>query len=283
MGPKRIQQHIEAGTLIWKVRRRGEEDYYVPYTREYAPAAPKRPYPSIWSDLPTMRQAKAMLNGMFHRTNVFDTPKPVELIERLLELIGDPKAIVLDPFAGSGTTGHAVLRKNKADGGTRLFVMIEMEAEVADSVTIPRLRHALDGYETPRGVRVVGLPGGARVCRLGQALFDPHGQIASQVRFADLAAHVFFVATGGPLPTRASGRTPLLGVARGTAVYLLFNGVLGDTRPGSGNVLTRAVLDSLPNHDGPRIVFGEACTLGAATLRKAAISFRQLPYQLAGD
>ena len=106
------------------------------------------------------------------------------------------------------------------------------------------------------------------------------------MRFAELAAHVFFTETGSPIPKRADGRTPLLGVHQGKAVYLLFNGVLGDRRPAGGNVLTHAVADELPPHPagkGPRVVYGEACRLGSKSLNHYGITFRQIPFELKVD
>ena len=121
---------------------------------------------------------------------------------------------------------------------------------------------------------------GFRFCTLGEPLFDETGNIRSHVTFSDLAAHVFFTETGEPIPQRATGKTPLIGVCQGIAYYLLFNGVLGDRRPDGGNVLTSAVLDSLPPHAGPRIVYGEGCRLGAPRLQRAGIVFKQVPYEI---
>jgi len=144
-GPKAIEAHRKAGTLIWKVRQRMGKQAWEPYTREFAPELPTRPYPTIWSDVPTMRQAKAMLTEMFAQTDVFSTPKPVELIERILELAEIKSALVLDSFAGSGTTAHAVLKANAKDGGTRKFILVEGE-DYADTLTAERVRRAIQGY-----------------------------------------------------------------------------------------------------------------------------------------
>lgn len=92
-----------------------------------------------------MRQAKAMLRDMFATGDVFDTPKPVELIERILELIDKKSALVLDSFAGSGTTAHAVLKANAKDGGARRFILVEGE-DYADTLTAERVRRAIKGY-----------------------------------------------------------------------------------------------------------------------------------------
>ena len=84
--------------------------------------------------------------------------------------------------------------------------------------------------------------------------------------------------------TRPRKDNPLLGVHEGRAVYLLYNGVLGDKRPAGGNVLTHAVLDGLPPHPAgkgaPRVVYGEACRLSGPTLERLNVTFRQTPYAL---
>ncbi len=144
-GPKAVQAHRAAGTLIWKRREKLGRSVWEPYTREFAPDLPTRPYPSIWADVPTMRQAKAMLRDMFATGDVFDTPKPVELIERVLALVNNSKALVLDSFAGSGTTAHAVLKVNARDNGSRKFILVEGE-EYADTLTAERVRRAINGY-----------------------------------------------------------------------------------------------------------------------------------------
>jgi hypothetical protein len=91
---------------------------------------------------------------------------------------------------------------------------------------------------------------------------------------------VFFTETGVPIPKRATGKSPLLGVHEAKAVYLLFNGVMGDRRLKGGNVLTAAVLAALPPHDGPKIVYGEACRLSADRLSRDGVVFRQIPYEI---
>ena len=154
----------------------------------------------------------------------FDFPKPIGLLGTILELVTVPGDLILDSFAGSGTTGHAVLDLNKQDGGNRRFILVEMEEPIATKVTAARLRRVITGYN--RGgdpdKPVGGLGGGFRYCRLGAALFDEFGDISAGVTFADLAAHIFFTETGMPIPSRATGTTPLLGTHGDRAVYLLF-------------------------------------------------------------
>lgn len=92
-----------------------------------------------------MRQAKAMLRQIFDTTDLFSTPRTVELIERILSLINRDDAVILDSFAGSATTAHAVLSANKRDGGSRRFILVEME-DYADRLTAARMRRVIGGY-----------------------------------------------------------------------------------------------------------------------------------------
>jgi len=124
---------------------------------------------------------------------------------------------------------------------------------------------------------------GFNYCRLHETLFDSSGQIAKSVSFIDLARFVYFKATGMPLPDEISGKSPLIGSHNGMAVYLLYNGILGDKTPQGGNALTRMVLDALPHHDGPKVIYGASCRIGMARLQQENIIFRQIPYELKVD
>ncbi|MBM3859493.1 MAG: site-specific DNA-methyltransferase [Verrucomicrobia bacterium] len=206
---------------------------------------------------------------------VFMFPKPRSLVQQLVQQSTDSDSLVLDSFGGSGTTAHAVLAQNKEDGGNRRFILVEMESSICRDITAERVRRVINGYgDTP------GLGGGFRYCELGEPLFDERGQIKPSVRFADLARHVYFTETGEPLPRERVPNTPRLGVCRGVGVYLLFNGILADKSVNGGNVLTRAVLEKLPKHDGPKVVYAAGCRLGKETLRAEQITFRQTPYEI---
>ncbi len=233
----------------------------------------RKPY-SIIEGIYT-QQGTNEIKEMFGDGKTFSFPKPRALLELIVNISTDKDSLILDSFGGSGTTGHAVLGLNKADGGNRRFILVELDQSICEKVTALRLTRAVDGYgDTP------GLGGGYRYCTLGEPLFDELGQIRSSVKFSDLAAHIFFTETGAPIPQRATGRTPFLGVNDGKAVYLLFNGVLGDKRPEGGNVLTGEVLRQLPAHDGERIVYGSGCRLGQDRLRREGVHFKQVPYQI---
>ncbi|MCD4671501.1 MAG: hypothetical protein K8R77_02455, partial [Anaerolineaceae bacterium] len=117
-------------------------------------------------------------------------------------------------------------------------------------------------------------------CTLDAPLFGADGHIQSEVNFNDLARHVFFTETGEPLSRDFESSSPLLGVVNGQAVYLLFNGILGDKSESGGNVLTRQILATLPPHEGPKVIYGEGCLLSKAVLQFHNIVFRQLPYEV---
>ena len=213
----------------------------------------------------------------------FITPKPTSLLTRILLLACEKDSLVLDSFAGSGTTGHAVMKLNAADGGNRRFILVEMEEKIARSITAERLKRVIPTL-------VPAAPGGGaggeakavgfQFCTLGEPLFDATGQINKPVPFTDLARHVFFSETGCAPEHAPTRKSPLIGIHHGVAYYLLFNGILGDKRPDGGNVLTGKVLDALPAHDGPRVIFGEGCRLGQDRLKRENLTFRQLPYEV---
>jgi adenine-specific DNA-methyltransferase len=222
-------------------------------------------------------EAKKELYAILGKAVGFDTPKPTRLLQRVLQIATDPGDIVLDSFAGSGTTGHAVMQLNAldVDSKPRRVILCEMDDKIARSITSLRLRRASDGYGA-----IPALHSGFRYCELDQTLFDGSGGIRPEVSFEDLARHVFFVETGEPLPKNSLSGTPLLGVSKGTAIYLLYNGILKDRSASGGNALTRAVLETLPPHDGPRVVYGTSRRVSPETLRRAGVVFKQTPYDI---
>jgi site-specific DNA-methyltransferase (adenine-specific)/adenine-specific DNA-methyltransferase len=192
--------------------------------------------------------------------------------------------LVLDSFAGSGTTGHAVLKQNAEDGGTRRFILVEMDENICQNITAERLKRVALGYtykdQNDNEKQETGLGGGFRYCELGETLFDAQGQIRQEVTFEDLARHVYFTETGQPLPEKSYKQWPLLGVKEGVAVYLLYNGILKDKSAKGGNVLTRAVLASLPKHAGPKVIYGNGTLFSESKLRELGITFKQAPYEI---
>ena len=241
---------------------------------------------TLWSyeDVGHTQVAKKEIVNLFG-SDVFGTPKPEQLIERIMHIATHPDDLVLDSFLGSGTTA-AVAHKMG-----RRWIGIEM-GEHALTHCVPRLRKVIEGEQG--GISgAVGWKGGGgfRFYRLGPPVFDEEGHIRHDVRYPVLAAHVWFSETGRPW--NGSEASPLLGLHDGRAFALLYNGILGDRRPAGGNVLTRATLagirgevaQSYPDLAGaragyPLTVYGEQSRLTPATLARERIDFKQTPYDV---
>lgn len=241
---------------------------------------------TLWDfkDVNSERGTEVFTKGLGFPKSAFPNPKPVGTIERIIRIATKPGDLILDSFAGSGTTAHAVLQMNAANHGKpcRRFILVEMDSKIGSEVTRERVKRVAGGYTNGRDDQVEGLGGGFRYVTLGDALFDEHGRInETKVRFADLARHVYFSETGEPLPKeRISAKSPLLGVHHGRAVYLLYNGILKDKRVDGGNVLTTTTLEHLPAHDGPKVVYAAGCRFSRARLDREGITFKQTPYAI---
>ena len=229
--------------------------------------------PSIWSDAGLNQHASGEMEKLFGEKAAFETPKPEALIYRVLVIASNPGEIVLDSFLGSGTTA-AVAHKMG-----RRYIGIEM-GDHATTHCVPRLKKVVDGEQGGISEAVEWHGGGGfHFYRLGSPVFDEEGRINPAVRFAHLAAHVWFAETRTPL-AHPKRRSPLLGLHEGVGYYLLFNGILGDKRPDGGNVLTRRLLAELPAHDGPKVIYGESARLSKESLLLLGITFKQTPYDV---
>lgn len=206
---------------------------------------------------------------------VFSTPKPEALIQRVLHLSTKPGDLVLDSFLGSGTTA-AVAHKMG-----RRYIGVEL-GEHAKTHCLPRLKKVVDGEQG--GISpIVGWQGGGGFSfyTLGEPAFDESGRLNAAVKFKTLAAYVWTLETGKP-GIQEFG-SPLLGAHDGKAYFLLYNGILGDRRPDGGNVLTNPVLAHLRELNPgclPMVVYGETSRLGPARLAAEGITFKQIPYDV---
>lgn len=227
---------------------------------------------SVLRGFGTTNQMRVILEKMDLR---FSYPKPVDLISYLAAAFTSKDDVILDSFAGSGTTAHAILNLNKQEAGNRKFILIEMNEDSACNLIPKRLRHVIDGHKK---ADLVATGGGYRFYHLGEAIFDEDGQINPEICFEHLAAHIWFSETR--IPYTSKGDSPLLGIHNGKAYYLLYNGILGDKRPQGGNVLTSKILQILPEHRGLKVIYGETTRLGPARLEEYNITFKQTPYDI---
>ena len=269
MGKDGVDKLLKEGRIVWKRRTKMGKEVWEPYTREYAPENPTRPYPTIWSDLHTMRQAKAQLREIFETADLFDTPKPVNLIERILRLIGDSNAIVLDSFAGSGTTAHAVLKINAEDGGNRRFILVEM-MDYAETVTAERVKRVIDGYG--EGDKAVpGIGGGFGYYELGEPLMI--GEVLNEsLPVENIRDYVWHTETRGTgNGERGTADDPyFLGIADNVAYYFCYERSKKTT-------LNRQLLKKLKTKAERYVIYADVCLMDAAELKKMNIVFKKIP------
>lgn len=258
----------------------------------------KKQRPTL-GDLPT-RKPKSLLykpeyssgNGttvlkqIFGR-KVFNNPKPVQLLKDFVSLSTEQDDIILDSFAGSGTTAHAVLEQNREDKSNRRFILVEVEPKIAREITSIRLQRVIDGYTFERNRRiqhVFGTEGTFSYYHVGETFLEKQ-----EIPFSEMAQFLFFKETGTPMAvdtvvSLVEGDRPsysacnanekykraFLGSADGVGVYLL----------NSDDILTEDLIDRLPPHNGSRVIHCGSTRLTEATLKQLGITFRQMPYNL---
>ena len=200
----------------------------------------------------------------------FDTPKPTSLIEWLISLHQDDEATVLDSFAGSGTTAHAVLKLNAQDGGNRRFILTEM-MDYAETITAERVRRVMAGYGEDNK-SVAGLGGGFEYYTIGEALFDEDGNLNEAVPVEEIRRYVAY--TEG-VEYGLSGMSPYYIGQASDAAYLFHY------EPDRAAALDYEFLNSLRFTGGARpttlVVYADNCLLSQDQLRKHGIIFKKIP------
>jgi DNA modification methylase len=219
------------------------------------------------------------LKGIFSESNrPFDYPKPSALLEELLGFATEPNDIVLDSFAGSGTTGHAVLKLNAQDSGTRRFVMIETE-NYADTLTAERIRRVMSGYgESSKATR--GLGGGFDYYTVGEPMFLPDDNLNEAVGTEAIRGYVAY-SEGIPAEDRVTRENPhspyLLGLNRETAWVFHYE-------PDRATSLDMDFLGTLrfggstgAGKPGTVIIHADRCLLSKDFMTQHGIVFKKIP------
>ena len=165
-------------------------------------------------------EARKEVKAVFAPNNPFDTPKPTRLIERILQIATDKSSIILDSFAGSGTTAHTVLNLNKQDGGNRKFILVEME-DYAETITAERVRRVIGGYGEGKNA-VEGTGGSFSYYELGPELLK-EGFINEDVPEQTIREYLYYTETNHALPLSNNGHPAHLGTFEGVAYYFLYN------------------------------------------------------------
>ena len=197
----------------------------------------------------------------------FDTVKPAALIEELLSHF-NKNSIILDSFAGSGTTAHAVLNLNQQDGGNRKFILIEME-DYAQTITAERIKRVIKGYG--EGSKAVAGTGGSfDYYTLGEPLFDDNSNLNENVGIEKIREYVWFTETRSHLIPNG-GLTPFLGNSNDTNYYFIYD----------KDNLTTLDYESLTHYVQQKaeryIIYADNCLLPESFMRDKNIDFKKIP------
>lgn len=227
-------------------------------------------------------QATNVLVSIFGK-KVFENPKDHEVLARLIRYVtqGNQRALVLDSFAGTGTTGHAVFALNESDKGSRRFILVECE-DYADSITAERLRRVMKGVPSAKDeILKKGLGGSFSFFNLGKAIelesiLDGDGLPT----YEELARYVFYTATGEEFDEKAiNEKKHFIGESRNYQVFLLY---VPDVAKLKNLALTLDMAKNLPplKKDKRRLVFAPTKYLDQEHLDQHRIDFAQLPFEI---
>jgi adenine-specific DNA-methyltransferase len=231
---------------------------------------------SLWNfkDVNSERGTEAFAKYGFDKS-LFQNPKPVGTIERIIRISTTQDSIILDSFAGSGTTAHAVLNMNKQDGGSRKFILVEME-DYAETITAERVRRVIDGY-----AGVEGAGGNFGFYELGELLILEDGNLNENVPAERIREYVFYMETKLPLPPKTPGsaapgwRNPYyLGGNANTDYYFYYE-------RGRVTALDRAFLGTLNNSAEGYVIYADKCKISPEDLKKFGVVFKKIPRDIA--
>lgn len=219
---------------------------------------------TIWTELGTATDATKELMEIFDGQKVFQTPKPTSLIERILEISSNKNAIVLDSFAGSGTTAHAVLKMNRLDGGNRRFIMIETE-DYAEEITAERIKRVIKGYSD-----IEGIEGHFNYYTLGESLFTEDENLNRLVSEQAIKEYIWYSETKMPYVEEEKNKS-YLGNFNDTDFYFIDSANSLTTL--DYDVLTQIVFRSANRY----VIYADNCILSDSFMREKNIEFKKNP------
>jgi hypothetical protein len=208
------------------------------FQKDYLDESGGRLFPSIWDGSEfNYETGSDQIKEIFGKA-VFAYPKPVDLVKHAILLSGATNDVVLDSFAGSGTTGQAVLELNSADGSNRNFILVQMafetkeqeekQSNICHSITAERVRRVANGYNyaTQRGkkVTVKGLGGSFSYANLGAQLFGEYRDLGKNLpAYEELAKYIFYTEASQDFDKKAlNAKTGKIGERGSTSYYLLY-------------------------------------------------------------
>lgn len=224
---------------------------------------------SLFTDVHTSITGKKELSAIFGESP-FPFPKPTALIYRILQLITNKDSIVLDSFAGSGTTAHAVLNLNKKDGGKRKFILCEM-LDYAENITAERVRRVISGYGEGKNA-IEGTGGSFDFYELGETIFEPKtGLLNNNAKVEQIRHYVWYTETHTSYKEDEKRSNPyLLGTHNFSDYYFYYE-------PQEETVLDWEFLCKIKQRAEQYIIFADRCLLADEELQKHNIVFKKIP------
>lgn len=216
-------------------------------------------------------EAKKEMLAIFDGKATFDTPKPSRLLEFILRIAGDKNALILDSFAGSGTTAHAVLNMNKADGGHRKFILVEM-MDYADSITAERVKRVIQGYGQGKNV-VEGTGGSFSFYDLGDPLLIDDC-INESVEPEKINEYIWYMETKAPYNQASGNDHYFLGKHNNTAYYFYYE-------PNRVTVLDYTFLSSITEQAEGTVIYADRCSINEEHLTQMKVIFKKIPRDIA--
>ena len=224
------------------------------------------------------------LRDIFGEGGIFPQPKPVKFIKFLLELLRSKDAIVLDSFAGSGTTAHAVLALNKEDGGNRKFILVECE-DYADTITAERVRRVMNGVENSRDETLRnGLGGSFTYCTLGEPI-DEESMLTGEMlpTYETLADYIAYTATGNALTSVTNREDYYFGETKDIRFYLIYEPTLAfleSSESALNGARTEQIAKACKETGKKAYVYAPQKFISQKELTDMGITFCQLPYNI---
>ena len=227
------------------------------------------PPTNLWqySDVGHTDEAAKLVRAIFDGNATFDTPKPPRLIERILQISGDKDTLILDSFAGSGTTAHAVLNMNKSDGGNRKFILVEM-MDYAETITAERVRRVIKGYGQGKNA-VEGTGGSFSFYELGEPLLIGEN-LNESVGAEKIREYVWFTETKLPYAPTESENPYYLGTNKNAAYYFYYE-------PQRITVLDHQFLSGIRERGETTVIYADRCAIGSEKLSELGILFKKIP------
>lgn len=228
---------------------------------------------NLWKhdDVGHTDEAKKEMLNIFGGKTTFDTPKPTRLLQFILTIATNKDSIILDSFAGSGTTAHAVLNMNKADGGNRKFICIEM-MDYADTITAERVKRVINGYGEGKKA-VDGTGGSFSYYELGEPLLVDD-KLNNAVSTEKIREYIYYMETKQALPEAAADEPMLLGVYHGAAYYFNYE-------KDASTTLNAAFLKSIKTQAEAYVIYADTCVLSENKLQQFHITFKKIPRDIA--